>query len=253
MFKTLNALVLREVRYKEADRILTVLTDTDGKLTVKARGALRKSSRTAAATQQLTYSEMNLFGNRGKYTVNEAQVKEGFEGLRGDVEKLALGAYFAECMEALSVEDQPEPALLQLGLNCLYALSRDLHPQEKIKAAFETRLMCLSGYAPELRSCPVCGKEPENPALSLDHGCVCCRACPGMGEKADLGAAGLGAMRYLSEAPAKQLLSFTLPDADLLRLSDASERYLLRRTERGFSTLDYWKNLRNYTRMGKKL
>ena len=49
MFKTLNALVLREVRYKEADRILTLLTDSEGKLTVKARGALRKSSRTAAA------------------------------------------------------------------------------------------------------------------------------------------------------------------------------------------------------------
>ena len=253
MFKTVNALVLREVRYKEADRILTLLTDTDGKLTVKARGALRKSSRSAAATQQLTYSEMTLFGNRGKYTVNEATVKEGFEGLRGDMEKLALGAYFAECMEALSMEDQPEPALLQLGLNCLYALSHDLHPQEKIKAAFETRLMCLSGYTPELRSCPVCGKEPENPALSLDHGCVCCRTCGGMGEKAELGVNGLAAMRYLSEAPAKQLLSFKLQGEDLLRLSDASERYLLRRTERGFSTLDYWKNLRKYTYMGKEL
>ena len=65
MFKTVNALVLREVRYKEADRILTLLTDTDGKLTAKARGALRKSSKTAAATQQLTYAEMTLFGNRG--------------------------------------------------------------------------------------------------------------------------------------------------------------------------------------------
>ena len=66
MFKTVNALVLREVRYKEADRILTLLTDTDGKITVKARGALRKSSKTAAATQQLTYSEMTLFGNLGR-------------------------------------------------------------------------------------------------------------------------------------------------------------------------------------------
>ena len=69
MFKTVNALVLREVRYKEADRILTLLTDTDGKITVKARGALRKSSKTAAATQQLTYSEMTLFGNLGRWTV----------------------------------------------------------------------------------------------------------------------------------------------------------------------------------------
>ena len=74
MFNTTNALVLRETRYKEADRILTLLTDKEGKITVKARGALRKSSKTAAATQQLTYSEMTLFGNRGRWTVNEASV-----------------------------------------------------------------------------------------------------------------------------------------------------------------------------------
>lgn len=245
MFETLNALVLREVRYKEADRILTLLTDKEGKLTVRARGALRKSSRIAAATQQLTYSEMTLFGNRGRWTVNEAVVKEGFDGLRGDMEKLALGAYFAECSEALGVEEQPEPELLQLTLNCLYALSRGLYSQEKIKAAFETRLMRISGYAPELSSCAVCGKEPENPVLSLDHGCVCCRSC-GTGESADLGADGLGALRYLASAPAKQLLSFQLSDESLLRLSAASERYFLRHTERGFATLKYWKSLREY-------
>ena len=94
MFKTVNALVLREVRYKEADRILTLLTDTDGKITVKARGALRKSSKTAAATQQLTYSEMTLFGNLGRWTVNEATVKEGFDGLRTDIGSFCAGLLF---------------------------------------------------------------------------------------------------------------------------------------------------------------
>ena len=247
MFKTLNALVLREVRYKEADRILTLLTDTEGKITAKARGALRKSSRTAAATQQLTWSEMTLFSNRGRWSVNEAAVKEGFDGLRGDMEKLALGAYIAECIEALSVEDQPEPELLQLGLNSLYALSRDLCGQEKIKAAFELRAMCLSGYTPELGACAVCGREPEPPDLSLDYGRVCCRGCAGMGTRVELGNQTLAAMRYLCTAPAKQLLSFTLPEPDLKRLGVAAERYLLSRTERGFSTLEYWKNIRKYS------
>ena len=48
MFKTTKGLILREVKYKEADRILTVLTEDMGKITVKARGALRKGSKTAA-------------------------------------------------------------------------------------------------------------------------------------------------------------------------------------------------------------
>ena len=78
MFETTKALVLREVKYKEADRILTLFTADNGKITAKARGALRKGSRTAAATQQLTWSDMTLFFNKGKWTVNEASVIEPF-------------------------------------------------------------------------------------------------------------------------------------------------------------------------------
>lgn len=247
MFNTVRALVLREVRYKEADRILTLLSNTEGKLTVKARGALRKGSKTAAATQQLTYSEMTLFGNRGKWTVNEASVVEGFGGLRTDIADFALGSYFAECLEALSVEDQPDEAMLQLGLNSLYALSKKMYAPTLIKAAFELRLMCLSGYTPELSRCSACGRTaPEKPQLSLSSGVICCRECrtSALGETASLDEDSLAAMRYIVSSPAKQLFSFRLNNESLQRLSDVSEQYLLRQTERRFGTLDYWKKVK---------
>lgn len=246
MFKTVNALVLREVRYKEADRILTLLTDTDGKITVKARGALRKSSKTAAATQQLTYSEMTLFGNLGRWTVNEATVKEGFDGLRTDIGSFALGCYFAECVDALSVEDQPDAPLMQLALNCLYALSRGMYTPEHIKAAFELRLMCLAGYTPELSHCAVCGEEePGDPVLMLERGCVCCRRCAaGAGQTVKLDTASLNAMRHICSASPKQILSFSLEGEGAKLLSAAAEEYLLLHTERRFPTLDYWKNVK---------
>ena len=246
MFNTTDALVLREVRYKEADRILTLLTASDGKITAKARGALRKSSRTAAATQQLTFSEMTLFGNRGKWTVNEAVVKEGFDGLRKDIAKFALGSYFAECLEAFGVEDQPDPALLQLGLNSLYALSRDLRDPLLIKAAFELRLMGLAGFQPDTGACVFCGKtEPEEPCLGLENGGICCRACrkTSFGSTAQLDGESLSALRYIAAAPAKQLFSFDLKGEGLHLLSDAAERYLQEHAERRFNTLEYWKGV----------
>ena len=91
MFRTENALILREVRFKESDRILTALTADAVKMTLSAHGALSKHSRIAAATQQLTYSELTLFEKNGRYAVREAVTKEGFPGLRQDLEKLALG------------------------------------------------------------------------------------------------------------------------------------------------------------------
>ena len=149
MFLTTRGLVLREVRYKEADKILTVLTQHEGKVTVRARGALRKGSRITAATQLLTYSDMTIFENRGRRTLNEASTVEEFLGLRADLGAFALGSYFAELLETVSAEEYPDPPVLQLGLNSLYALSRALCPPEQIKAVFELRLMCLAGYEPD--------------------------------------------------------------------------------------------------------
>ena len=245
MFQTVKALVLREVKYKEADRILTLLTAENGKITAKARGALRKSSRTGAATQQLTYSDMTLFFNKGKWTVNEASVIEPFEGLKSDIAHFALGSYFAECAEALAVEDQGDSALLSLVLNSLYALSRNLHDERKIKAAFELRLMSLSGYMPSAERCAVCGKDAiEQPVFDLIDGRVTCRACRRSGSAVSLDENALAAMRTILAAPPKQLFSFELSGDSLLTLGFAAENYLLMQTERSFGTLDYYKQFK---------
>ena len=38
MYHTTRGLILREAKYKESDKILTILTETEGKITAKARG-----------------------------------------------------------------------------------------------------------------------------------------------------------------------------------------------------------------------
>ena len=239
--------MLREVKYKEADRMLSLLTDEYGLITAKARGALRKTSKSSAATQQLCYSELTLFGNKGRWTVNEGTVLESFEGLKYDIAAFSLGCYFAQMTEAVSVEDEPDNELMSLCLNSLYALSRNLRPKEQIKAAFETRLMCLAGYEPDLRHCIACGSEnPESPVLLIDQGTICCRACKRqeMGEGVSLSSDSLQALRYISECEPKKFLSFALPEGDIRILSKASERYAIAHMGRTFSTLDYWKSVK---------
>ena len=245
MYLKTEGIVLREVELGEADKLLDILSRDRGLLTVKAKGVRRAKSPLKSACQILTLSEFTLFDYRGKLSVQEAEPLEQFRGLRENLEQLALGSYFAQATGAVAQEDAPNPELISLLCNALFALSKLGRPQALVKAAFELRLMCLSGYAPELSCCAVCGKEPEQPVLSLDHGRLCCRTCSsGMGERAELGADALAAMRYIASAPAKQILRFSLGEDALLRLSDAAERYLLRHAERGFSTLDYWKNIR---------
>ena len=159
-----QGLVLREVNYKESDKLLTVLTAEGGKRTVKARGCRRKGSPLAAAAQLLVYSDMTLFEYRDYFTLNEAESLQQFWRVRSDLERLSLASYFAEVMEAVAVEGRPDPPALSLILNSLYALDRLNRPLELVKAAFELKLMCLEGYEPLLDACAVCGApEPEPP------------------------------------------------------------------------------------------
>lgn len=247
MFMTTRGLVLREVRYKEADRILTILTEDEGKISARARGALRSKSKVAAATQLLTFSELTMFGNKGKWSINEASPVEQFLGLRGDIERLALGSYFAEVLEAVSDEDCPNPEVLRLGLNSLYALSGGLCPMEQVKAVFELRLMCLSGYEPDLSQCHGCGAtEPESAFLWPESGELYCESCarPGM---LPVGGAALRAMRHIIGVEHKRIFSFTLSEEGLGELVRVCECYALYQLDRPFAGLDYYKKLRKFT------
>lgn len=247
MYKTLHGLVLREVKYKESSKILTILTEEEGKITAEAKGALRKGSKCGASAQCLSWSELTFFENRGRYTLTEGSVLEDFASLRSELADYALGCYFAELLEAVSDEDSHDTALLHLGLNALFALSRKLYGAEHIKAVFELRLMCLAGFAPQLERCSDCGsRTPEDPRFSVLGGGVHCTGCaPGApGKSLSLCQASLAAMRHVCGADSKKVFSFTLDEPAEKRFHTACEEFLLTQLDRGFGTLDYWKTIK---------
>jgi len=247
MHLTTRGLVLRETRYKEADRILTVLTADQGKITVKARGALRKGSRIGAASQPLCYSEFTMFGNRGRWTADEGTSVEQFLGLREDIAQLALGAYFADLLDTVCPEDVPAPRTLSLALNALYALSRGIYGPEHVKAVFELQLLRMEGYAAEVDACGVCGRaDVQEPMFSPGSGLVHCRDCGSVvtGGSVALDAEALDAMRYIAEAEPKRAFSFAIPEESETRLGKACESFVRQQLDKSFYSLDYWKSVK---------
>ncbi len=159
-----KGVVLRETETKEADKILTLLTADRGKISVIARGVRRKSCKYAACAQQMVYSEWTLYQKGEWYYANEGATAELFNGLRTNLEALALGCYFAELTETVTAPEVPAGALLPHLLNGLYALSALQKPPALVKPAFEIKLLCLAGYEPLADSCAYCGRpDPEQP------------------------------------------------------------------------------------------
>lgn len=242
MYLTTQALVLRVTDYNDRDALLTLLTKENGKLTVKARGLRRKNSPLVAPCQLLAYGEFTLFEYRGMYTVNEAHSIELFQQLRRDLTKLSLGTYFAQVAEVVAQEDLPNPELLSLVLNSLYAMTKLNVSELQAKAVFELRCACLAGYTPDLLGCHVCGNR-EVTMFDLSGGAVLCRHCQPNGIRMPINGGVLEAMRYIAFCDPKKIFSFTVGQENLEQLSTLAESYLTTQLERGFSTLDFYKSL----------
>ena len=248
MHITTKALVLRSVDYKEANKILTVLTPDQGKLTVSARGCRRKGSAIAAGCQLLCWSEVVLYDYQGRWTIKEMSTEREFTGVRKDLNKFALACYFAEVTELLAVEGLPCPELLSLILNSLHALDKMDKPEALVKAAFELKALCLAGYEPLLDGCAVCGAEvPEDMRFHIREGvlhCAKCRAELGDGISMPLDEPALEAMRHITYGDPKHLFSFRIGEDSLKKLGNLTEAYLHAQLERGFNTLDFYKQIR---------
>lgn len=245
MYLTTQGLVLRVTAYNDTDALLTVLTKTHGKLTLRARGLRRKNSPLTAPCQLLAYGEFTLFEYRNYYTINEAQSIELFRELRRDLSKLSLGTYFAQVAEAICQEDIPNPAILSLALNSLHALAKLGVSETMVKSVFEIRSACLAGYTPDLQGCIRCGNPfPDRFDIAQGHlECIGCRSTESTGIRMPLEAGALDAMRYICSCSEKKLFAFQIGEDSLHSLSQLAESYLMTQLERGFSTLDFYKSL----------
>lgn len=245
MYLKIQGLVVRATAYSDTDLLLTLLTADQGKITAKVRGARRKNSRYISCSQLLAYCAYTLFEYRGMYTVNEAQTIALFPQLQKDLNKLSLATYFAQAAEVIAQEDTPTAGLLSLLLNSLYALDKDLAADTMIKAVFELRLACISGYEPDLRGCVHCGREVPD-RFNVFEGHLECSGCGGTvskGIRMPVTPGVLDAMRYICYCQPNKLFSFRISQQNIERLSELTESYLSAQLERGFSALDFYKSL----------
>ena len=222
-------------------------------------------------------SQLYTYGNFEYYRRGDFRILKGgtpieaFYSLSRDIDCLNLAAYLCELAVELTDEGEPAQEMLRLTLNSLHAAGRGLYPLEQIKGAFELRAAVLSGYAPDLSGCSVCGKSGNGPFyLDVMNGALICPEClAGSGKGVPAGAYAeelreaeiraflpepvLAAMRYCVSAPINRLFSFSLTDGDDLALfSRRAETYLLSHLGRGFDTLNFYHSLRDPQTSQKK-
>ncbi len=220
------------------------MTSDMGIVTAFATGAKSIKSKRGAATGLLSYSDFTLSKKGDTYRISEASVNRVFFGAGSDIETLTLAQYFCELAYLLYPADGTSTEFLRLILNSLHFLSEKKRPQKLIKAITELRIAAISGYAPNLIACDVCGKfEDDIMYFSLSEGCLYCKNCEKKGVVVPVFTDVLKAMRHIVYSDFEKIYSFELSEGSTVILSDLTEKYITYQTEHNFKTLDFYKTL----------
>lgn len=183
VYKT-EAVILRQRRLGEADKVLTLFSADAGKFDAVAKGVRRPGSRKAGHVELLTHTSLMLARGRNLDVVTQSQAVETFLPLRTDLRRLSCGLYVAELVDRFTVERVESLPLFRLLVETLGRLSsRD--DLDLVLRYFELQVLEISGYQPQLARCVTCQSplQPVVNSFSPSAGGAVCPGCtpPGSG------------------------------------------------------------------------
>jgi len=210
-----EAVVLRSIRYGEADRILHLYSQERGRVGAIAKGARKPKSRFGGRLEPFFRLDLILHEGRSDLmTVTAATTLDGYPRLRSSGP--ALGAGARACDAVLRLLDSAEPNQPAYNLLCRYLALLD-DPTEprgaslEVALSFRLKLALVAGFAPELASCARCGEAGQLAGFSGAAGGVVCAGC----EAGSFGLSG-EAHSFMVEALAQPLAA--APPAEPLAL-----------------------------------
>src|SRR5690242_17455437 len=217
-YKT-EAIVLRSMRFSEADRILHLYTADRGRIGAIAKGLRKTKSRFGARLEPLSHVELMLHQGAGELqTITGVELLRSHHAVREDSYRLNVGLIGAEAM--LRLFGEPEANERAFGalakfLDLLDAVeARKTQPAaDPLALSFQLKLLWLAGYLPHVTSCVECGAADLIGFSARAGGAVCAVHAEGALRLSPEGLVGI-----------ERLLSTPLADAETADLSDRARR-----------------------------
>ena len=173
-----TAVVLRTYKLGEADRIVVLLTEENGKVRAVAKGVRKTSSKFGARLEPLSHVRLLLYRGRELDIVSQAESVEPLAPLLSSLDRASQGMAVLEAADQLALEREPAPQLYRMLVGVLRTIAD--RPAPLVVPAFYWKLLAAEGLRPELDVCVRCGGAPPDVALvafDLQEGGVLCRSC----------------------------------------------------------------------------
>jgi DNA repair protein RecO (recombination protein O) len=174
-----EAIVLRSIRYGEADRIVHLYTPAHGRIGAIAKGVRRARSRFGARLEPFFHIRAVLHEGRGElYTVTSVDTVAAHPALRHHASTLDAAARACDAVARLFETPDPHPEVFGLLASELLLLGSDAaHARPANGLSFRLKLLLAAGIVPQLGSCAACGEAEHLHGFSAAAGGVVCSSC----------------------------------------------------------------------------
>lgn len=237
-----EAYVIRKMPFRETSWMVTLFTRESGKIKGIVKGARKLKSKLLSAFELLTYLNV-VFYERAKsnlHLVSDASILRGNEKIRKSFSSLTYGSYFAELIDGLLEEHDPQPAVFDLLQSAVHELEKSNLAFETLARAFEFKLLDSAGLSPHLDQCMKCGaSEMKKLYFSVAQGGLFCERCHSEGGGFLISRSTVNAidafLHHDLETAAR--LEFT-PQIDQ-ELHQIAQRFIERRIEKRLKSLQF--------------
>ncbi len=175
-------LVVKEVSYKENDKILHALSRTRGKIQLISKGAKKSNSHLINVSQLFAYSKCSMTLSRDMYILTSADLIDNFFNLKNNIDAFFYGNYILELISYVAQENEYDSRIFDMTVAILKHLSSSSNYYDKLTAAYEIKLASMLGYKPDFLHCVSCGAEINTDArFSIAEGGLYCSGCVNYG------------------------------------------------------------------------
>lgn len=174
-----DAIVLRKRDFRETSIIVNFYTRSFGKFSGILKGIRKDPQKFASTVEQFSYNEIIFYETRnsGLHLVSQCDLKDNFNILRGDIQRIGMASLAVELVDAVMAEEDKNEEVFELILTTLSLLANTSNP-DKVMTIFKIKILSLSGFKPNLDSCVVCGSRIfDEPRFSLSLGGLICGKC----------------------------------------------------------------------------
>lgn len=172
-----EGVVLRTHKLGEADRIVTLLTKSHGKVRAVAKGVRRTSSKFGARLEPFMVADIQFYEGRSLDIIQQAETIASYGAdIVDDYPRFTAASVMVETADKVTeLEGSPQQYLLLLG--ALRSLSRQEHPTELTLDSYLLRALSLAGWAPTFDSCARCGEVGPHERFVVQLGGMVCVKC----------------------------------------------------------------------------